>query len=136
MFRLIKKLLILVLVSAANSLKCISLRNQECKVRKVIADKKYMAFPNKIEIGRCTGSFNNISNPHSRVCVSDIVKNITVKMLDLMTLTNKTKQVIFHESYKCVCKINSKVCSQKQKFNENKCRCECLVNKKCQNDFL
>ena len=33
MFRLIKKVLILVLISTSNSLKCISLKNQECKVR-------------------------------------------------------------------------------------------------------
>ena len=46
-----------------------------------------------------------------------------------MTLTNKTKQIIFHESCKCVCRLNSIVC------NKNKCRCECLTNKKCGNKF-
>ena len=45
MFRFIKKVLILVLISTVNSLKCISLKNQECKVRKVIVDNKYMTFP-------------------------------------------------------------------------------------------
>ena len=41
-----------------------------------------------------------------------------------MNLTNRTKQVEtskqveFHESCKCVCKINSSVCSEKQIFNE------------------
>ena len=102
----------------------------------MIVDNKYMAFPYKIEIDRCVGSCNNISNPHSKVCIPDIVKNVTVKMFDLMNLENTTKQVEFHESCKCVCKINSSVCSEKQKFNKDKCRCECLVNKKCQNDFV
>ena len=50
MFRLIKKVLILVLTSTVNSLKCISLKNQECKVRKVIVDNKYMAFRYKISV--------------------------------------------------------------------------------------
>ena len=36
MFRLIKKVLILILISTVNSLKCISLKNQECKARKVV----------------------------------------------------------------------------------------------------
>ena len=40
MFRFIKKVLILVLISTANSLKGISLKNQEFKVRKVIVDDK------------------------------------------------------------------------------------------------
>ena len=48
MFRFIKKVLILLLISTANSLKCISLKNQECKVRKVIIDNDYMTFPFKI----------------------------------------------------------------------------------------
>ena len=95
-----------------------------------------MAFPYKIELDRCVGSCNNISNQHSKVCIPDIVKNVTVKMFDLMNLENTTKQVEFHESCKCVCKINSSVCSEKQRFNKNKCRCECLINKKCQNDFV
>ena len=53
-----------------------------------------------------------------------------------MNLENTTKQVEFRESCKCVCKINSSVCSEKQGFNKNKCRCECLINKKCQYDFV
>ena len=57
-------------------------------------------------------------------------------MFDLMNLENKTKQVEFHESCNYVCRINSSVCSEKQRFNENKCMCECLINKKCQNDFV
>ena len=57
-------------------------------------------------------------------------------MFDLMNLENTTKQVEFHKSCKFVCKINSRVCSEKQRFNKNKCRCECLTNKKCQNDFV
>ena len=130
MFRFIKKVLIIVLVSTANSLKCISFKNQECKVRKVIVDNKYMAFPYRIEIDRCVGSYSNISNPHSKVCIPDIAKIVTVKMFDLMNLENTTKQAEFHESCKCVCKINSSVCSQKQRFNKNKCRCECSINKK------
>ena len=95
-----------------------------------------MAFPYKTEIDRCVGICNNISNPHSKVCIPDIVKNVTVKMFDLIYLENITKQVEFHESCKCVCKRNSSVCSEKQRFNKDKCRCECLVNKNCQNDFV
>ena len=102
----------------------------------MIVDNEYMAFPYKIEIDRCVGSCNNISNPHSKVCIPDVVKNVTVKMFDLMDLKNATKQVEFHQSCKCVCKINSNVCSEKQRFNKNKFRCECLINKKCQNDFV
>ena len=51
-----------------------------------------------------------------------------------MTLTNKTKQLIIHESFKCICRLDPIVCSNKQKWNQNKCRCECLINKECNNN--
>ena len=82
-----------------------------------------MTFPYDFKVNRSIDSCNNISNPYSNVCITDIIKNVTVKMFDLIELTNTTKQVEFHESCKCVCKINSTVCKNKQKSNKIKCRC-------------
>ena len=52
-----------------------------------------MTYPYNIKVNRCSGNCNNISNPLSKVCVPNIIKNITVKMFDLMLLKNKTKQI-------------------------------------------
>ena len=127
MFNFIKKVLILVLVSAANllvlsnaSTKYMSLKNQECNLREEVVNNKYMALPYKIKGNKCSGSCNNITNPYSRMCIPDIVKNITVKMFDLMTLTNTTKLVELHKSCKYVCKLNQSDCSDKQRFNKDK----------------
>ena len=136
MFGFIKKVLVLVLISTVNSLKCISLKNQECKVREVVVKSEHMTCPYDIKVNRCSGNCNNITNPYAKVCAPDIIKNVTVKIFVLMTLTNKTKQVIFRESYKCICKLDPIVCSKIQRFTEDKCRCEFLVNKKCDNDFF
>ena len=99
----------LVPISAANlfvltnsSTKCISLKNQECKVRKVIENNEYMTFPYSIKVNRCNGNCNNISNPYSTVCIPDFSKNVTVKIFDLIPQQNKTKQIIFHGSSKCI----------------------------------
>ena len=127
--------MILVLISTVASLKCISLKNQECKVREVIVDNKYMTYPYNIKVNRCNGNCNNVANPFSRSCVPDITKNVTLKIFDLMTLTNKSKQIIIHGSCKCICRLGPIVCSNKQKWNKNKSRCECLINKKCGNKF-
>ena len=94
-----------------------------------------MPYPYSIKVNRCNGNFNNITNPYSRVCVPDITKNVTLKIFGLVTLTNKTKQIIIHESCKCVCRLDPIVCNNKQKWNKDKCRCESLVNKKCGNKF-
>ena len=66
----------LILISTVNSLRCISLKNQECKVREVIVNDKYMTYPYSI---------NSVSNPYSRVSVPNITKNLTLKIFDLMT---------------------------------------------------
>ena len=126
MFNLIKKILILLLISTANSLRFISLKNQECKVREVIVDNKYMTYPYSI---------NNIINPYSRVCVPNITKKFTLKIFDLMILTNKTTQIIFHESCECICRLDPIICNNKQKWNKDKCSCDSLINKKCGNKF-
>ena len=81
------------LLSSVNPLKCISMKNQECKVRKVIINNEYMLYPFSIKVNRCNGNFNNISNPYSRVCIPDIIKNVTLKVFNLMSWTNKTNKM-------------------------------------------
>ena len=134
MLELIKKMLaIIFLVSNVTSLKCIPMKNQECKTREVIIE--YMLYPFSIKVNRCNGNCNNISNPYSRVCVPSFVKNIAAKVFNLMSWKSKTKQTNLHESCKCVCRLDPIICSNKQKWNKDRCRCECLVNKKCDNKF-
>ena len=48
---------------------CLLLKNQECKVRKVIIDNDYLTFPYKIGINRCIGSCNDKDNPYFKVCL-------------------------------------------------------------------
>ena len=72
-------------VLSVNSLECISMKNQECKVREVIINNEYMLYPFSITVNKYSGHCNNISNPYSRVCVPNVVKNITAKVFRLMS---------------------------------------------------
>ena len=112
------------------------MKNQECKVREVIINNEYMLYPFSIKVNRCNGNCNNISNPYSRMCVPNIIKNITAKVFDLMSWKNKTKPIKWHESCTCVCRLDPVICNNKQKWNKDKCRCECLVDRKCDNKFV
>ena len=89
-----------------------------------------MTYPYSIKVNRCNGNCNNITNPYYRVCIPNITKNVTLKIFDLQTLTNQTKQIIINESCKCVCRLDPIICNNKQKWNKDKCRCECLINNK------
>ena len=73
----------------------------------MIVDNKYMTYPYSIKVNKSNVNCNNITNPYSKVCVANIIKNFTLKIFDLMTLTYKTKQIIFHESCKCVSRLDS-----------------------------
>ena len=106
---------------------CLLLKNQNCSVRKVIVDNDYMTFPYKIKVDKCIGSCNDKDNPYFKVSLPDSIKNISVKIFDLIS----RKNVSFHQSCKCDCLLDEKVCNNLQKCNKDKCRCECLKIKKC-----
>ena len=144
-FSFAKKVFVLgltVLLNFTNALDCISMKNQECKVRPEIISinsNNPMFYPFCIKINKCSGNCNNINDPYARICVPDTVKNLNVKVFNLMTLTNETKSIKWHETCKCICRLNEIICNNKQKWNKDKCRCECkkIINKGvCDKGFI
>ena len=72
-------------------LSCISLKNQECKVRLKILDinsNNPIFYLFSVKINKCSGNCNNINDPYVKICVSDTVNNLNVKVLNLMSRTN------------------------------------------------
>ena len=128
-FSFVKKVFVLgltVLSNITNALECISMKIQECKVRPEIGDinSNPIFYPFSIKINRCSGNYNNINDPHAKICVADTVKNLNVKVFNLMSLTNETRSIKWHETCKCICRLNGIICNNKQRWNKDKCRCE------------
>ena len=98
-FTLIKKVFFLgltILSNFTNALNCISMKNQECKVSPEIINMNCnnpMFYPFSINVNKCNGNCNDINNPYARICVPDIVKNFNVKVFNLMSRTNETRQI-------------------------------------------
>ena len=74
MVRLIKQCLFtgLAFSASVNSLNCILMNNQECRTRPQIVntngdDPVFFLFT--IKTNKCSGSCNNIKNPHAKLCV-------------------------------------------------------------------
>ena len=89
---------------SVNSLECISMKNQECKIRpELININTYnpVFYPFSVKVNKYSGNCNNISNPFAGLCVSDVVKNMNLKVISLLSWSNKTKQIKRHESCKC-----------------------------------
>ena len=109
-------------------LSCISLKNQECKVRPKIADinsNNPIFYPFSIKINKCSGNCNNINIPYAKICVPDTVKDLNARVFNLMSRTNETRHIKWHETCKCICRLDKIICNSKQRWNEDKCRCEC-----------
>ena len=98
MFSFVKKVFVLGLTvlstSITGALNCISLKNQECKVRPKIVDidsNDPIFYPFSIKINKCSDNYNNINNPYAKICVPDIVKDLNVRVFNLMSRTNETR---------------------------------------------
>ena len=79
-------------LSNVNSLVCVLMNNQECKIRTEIINlntNEPMFYPYSIKINRCKGSCNTINNPYAKICVPDQIKNTNVKVFNLLSRTNE-----------------------------------------------
>ena len=135
--RFVKKVFFLgltILSNFTNALDCISMKNHEYKVRSEIISinsNNPMFYPFIIKVNKCSGSCNDINDPYARICVPDVIKDLNVKVFNLMSRTNVAKFIERHEKCKCICRLDAIICNNKQKRNKNKCRCECkkLIDK-------
>ena len=109
MFRFVKRVFIATMTFAemskmlkcvSNLLKCASMSNQECKVRLAVVNinsKESLFYPYSVLINKCSGSCNDINNPYAELCVFDVVKNMNIKVFNLMSRGNETYYVSWHE---------------------------------------
>ena len=104
------------------------MNNQECKIRSEIINVNTgepVFYPYSISVNKCKGSCNTINNLYPKLCIHDNIKNINVKVFNLVSRTNETRHVEWHKTCKCKCRLDASVCNNKLTWNEKKCRCEC-----------
>ena len=82
-------------------------------------------YPFSIKINKCSSNCNNINNPYAKICVLDTVKDLNVRVFNRMPRTNETRHIKWHETCKCIFRLDGIICNSKQRWNEDKCRCEC-----------
>ena len=79
-----------------SSSECVSMNNQEFKTRtKIIKinNDEPVFYPFRIKGNKCSGSCNNTNDPYARFCVPDAIKNINVKVFNLISFSNQTKHI-------------------------------------------
>ena len=111
-------------------LECVSVVNQKCMPRPKILNVnegigEALFYPYNVLVNKCSGSCDTFDNPMSKICVPKIIKNVNMKVYNFLMRLNETRNVLWHESCKYVCRLNSSVCNSKQIWNSDTCRCDC-----------
>ena len=94
-----------------NALECLSIIDQECKPRPKILDVnegigEALFYLYNVLVNKCSESCNMLEDPMARICVPNIIKNVNIKVYNFLMWLNETRNVLWHESCKCVCLLN------------------------------
>ena len=109
-------------------LKFVPRNNQSCKIRTKTIDinnNEPSFCPYITKVNKHSGGSNNINDPYGKFHVPDFIKNVNVKVSNLMSKTNEKRHVEWHETGKRKCRLNESVCNNKQSWNNEICSCEC-----------
>ena len=112
------------------ALECVSAVNQKCIPRPKILDVnegvgEALFYPYNVLVNKCSGICNTLDNAMAELCVPSSIKRKSMKVYNFLVRLNETRNVLWHESCKCLCKLNSSVCNNKQIWNSDTCRCDC-----------
>ena len=83
-------------LSSVSPLECVSMNNQECKVRPEIVNvnsNEPVFYPFSIKTSKCSCICNNINDLYAKLCVPDVIKNINIKVFNPISRTNETRHV-------------------------------------------
>ena len=104
-FSFVKKVFVLGLTvlssSITGALNCVSMNNQKCKIRPKIVDinsNSPMFYAFSIKVNKCSGNCNSINDPYAKICVPDTVKDLNVRVFNLMSRNNETRHIKRHKT--------------------------------------
>ena len=103
MFGFVKQIFISAIIFfSCNALKYVSMNNQEFKVRPETINiniNEPSFYPDSVKINKCIGSccYKNINNLFAKICIPDVVKNINIRVINLIWRTNETRHIKFHK---------------------------------------
>ena len=112
---------------SVDSLESVSMNNQECRAKPKMIDtndNEPVFYPYSIKVNKCSASCNNTNDLDAKPCIPNIIGKINFKGFNLMSRINETRQILWHESCECVCRLSAVVCNSKQIWNDDKWRCE------------
>ena len=128
--KIIGLLISLFSIIKTKALECMSVVNQKYMPRPKILDVnegvgEALFYLYNVLVNKCSGSCNTFDNPMAKLCVPNVIKRVNMQVYNFLMRLNETCNILWHESCKCLCKLNSSVCNNKQIWNDDTCRCDC-----------
>ena len=112
--KIISLLISLFGIIKTKALECVSVTNQECMARPTIIDvnkNEIVFYPLSIKVSKCSGNCNNINDPIAKLCIPDIIKDMNIKVFNILARINETRKITWHETCKFICRFTKAVCN-------------------------
>ena len=93
-------------------------------------------YPFAIKLDRCVGSNKALNDLCNKVCVPNKTEDLNLCVFNMITGVNESKTLTKHVSYKCKCKFDGRKYNSYQKWNKDKCWCECEKHHICEKDYI
>ena len=146
MFRLIKKIFMILLISivnASNRTKCVSLSNQKCMTQPTLINlqpneysQEFHCYPFAVKLDICVGSCNNFNDLSNKVCIPNKTKNLNLSVFNMITGINESKTSTKNISCECKCIFNGRKYNSDQWWHNDKCRFESKKSHICEKDYV
>ena len=124
------------MVSVSNHIKRVPLNNQKRMAQSTFINlhpnecsHELCYYPLAVNLNVCIGSSNTLGNLSSKVCVPNETEDLNLHVFDMITGINESTTSTKHISCKCECKFDSKKWNSNQKWNNDKSRCKCKIQK-------
>ena len=111
------------------ALECLFVISQKCMPRPKILDVnegvgEALFYPYNVLVNKCSRSCDTFEDLMAKLYVPNVIKKINMKVYNFLMRLNETRNVLWHESCKCICRLDSSVCNSKQIWNSNTCSCD------------
>ena len=93
-------------------------------------------YPFAVKLDRHIGGYNTLNNLSNKVCVPNKTEDLNLRVFNMITAINESKTLTTHISCEFKYKFDLTRYNSNQRWNDDKCRCECKKHQICEKDYV
>ena len=126
------------LVNRSNHTKCVLLSDHKCMIQISLINlhpneysQELHYYPFAVKLDRCVRICNTLNDLFNEICVPNKTEELKLSTFNMNTGINESKKLTKHILCECKCKFDGRKCNSNQKWNNDKCWCECKKHHIC-----